>query len=98
MPLSSVRRAVGRLTTLAALGALCGAAAACSDDPNKPSGPVAIRFITVPYYNDPDPTPADSARPTALVSVDNGPTITVRTGDSITNVARGEHTFRVQYD
>ena len=79
---------------------LCGlaAVAACSDDPAKPTGPVTVRFITLPYYNDPNPAPVDTARATAIVSMDGGPGITVETGDSITNVPRGEHTFAVRFD
>ncbi|HKG94159.1 MAG TPA: hypothetical protein VKA84_19770 [Gemmatimonadaceae bacterium] len=94
------RRQAGPLAALAGLAGLAGVTllAACSDDPAKPTGPVTIRFITIPYYNDPNPLPGDSARPTALVSIDNGTVMTVEAGDSVTNIPRGQHTFRVVYD
>jgi hypothetical protein len=93
---SSARRRSPALA--AALLALLGAAAACSDNPNTPTGPVTLRFLTIPYYSNPNPTPADSARGVALVSIDGGPEFEVRSGDSLPNVARGEHTFAVRYN
>ena len=96
MPLTRSRRPAAA-ATLAALAASC-LLAACGDDPSRPTGPVTVVFVTLGYYSDPEPTAVDSARARAIVSIDGGPEMEIRTGDSITNVPRGEHTLTVKYD
>jgi len=87
-PLAALATAAAALLVVAALGA-CN-----SDNSTGGSGPVTLAFKT-PVYAKTDVSSRDTVY--ARVSIDGGAPIVAPT-DSVTGLARGNHTLDVQYD
>ena len=71
------------------------ALAACGDSEPKPTGPVTVRFSTPVFQVSSTSSARDTAR--ARISFDGGATL-IAPEDSVTDVARGTHTYTGQLD